>query len=62
MSMRRVDGIDLPAGREVTLSPGASHIMLVDLARPLVAGDTLRLTLTFEKAGPLAVRVPVRGG
>lgn len=61
MTMRRVEAIELPAGVPVRLEPGASHLMLVDLARPLVAGDTLKATLRFEKAGNMTVRVPVRG-
>ena len=51
MTMRQVTGIDLPAGKPVTLKPGAYHIMLVGLTRPLEQGQTLPLTLTFEKAG-----------
>ncbi len=60
MAMRRVDGISLPANREVTLAPGESHIMLVDLARPLVPGDTVRIELRFRRAGRVEARVPVR--
>ena len=60
MTMRRVEGIALPANQQVTLGPGSSHIMLVDLSRPLVAGDTLDVVLKFEKATRMAVRVPVR--
>ena len=59
MKMRPVAGIDLPAGRLVSLKPGGSHIMLTGLARPLRAGETFPLTLTFEKAGARTVTVAV---
>ena len=48
MRMRQVDGIALPAGRTVELKPGGYHIMIMELQRPLQAGDTVPLTLTFE--------------
>ena len=59
MKMRPVASIDLPAGQAVTLQPGGLHIMLVDLAKPLKAGQTFPLTLTFEKAGSKTVNVAV---
>ena len=34
--------------------------MLVDLARPLVAGETFELTLRFEQAGEQVTTVEVR--
>ena len=60
MRMRQVDAIDLPAGQAVELKPGGLHIMLMDLKAPLKAGDTVPLTLRFEKAGEHTVQVPVR--
>ena len=41
------------------LQPGAYHVMLTDLKRPLQAGDTFPLTLGFEKAGSIEVSVVV---
>ena len=60
MTMRPVDGIELPAGESVELKPGGYHFMLLDLAEPLKAGDTIEVTLTFEKADPMTIKVPVR--
>ena len=60
MTMRPVDGIELPAGESVELKPGGYHVMLLDLAEPLKAGDTIEVTLTFEKADPMTIKVPVR--
>jgi hypothetical protein len=42
------------------LAPQGTHIMLMDLPRPLVAGERFPLTLVFEHAGKLAVEVEVR--
>lgn len=50
MKMFPVDGIDLPAGKPVKLAPGGYHVMLMDLQKPLNAGDKVPLKLTFELA------------
>jgi copper(I)-binding protein len=55
MKMRPVAGIDIPAGGEVALGSGGYHVMLIDLARPLAAGDKVPLTLTFERAGTVDI-------
>jgi periplasmic copper chaperone A len=59
MQMRPVDGVDLPAGKEVTLKPGGYHIMLMGLAKPLTEGQSFPMTLTFAKAGAKEVTVSV---
>lgn len=59
MRMRMVPAIDLPAGQTVTLAPGALHIMLLGLKRPLKDGDKFPVTLTFEKAGSATVEISV---
>lgn len=50
MKMRAVSALDLPAGKAVELKPGGYHVMLLDLKRPLKAGETVPLTLTVEGA------------
>jgi len=59
MRMRALTGLAVPAGGKVTLSPGGNHVMLLDLKRPLVAGEKVPLVLTFEKAGTVEVAVAV---
>jgi periplasmic copper chaperone A len=59
MKMRPIASIDISPGQPVTLAPGGMHIMLVGLAKPLKAGQTFPLTLTFEKAGARTVNVAV---
>lgn len=61
MKMRPIAGIDLPAGTPVTLKPGALHVMLLGLKKPLHKGDKFRLTLDFAKAGRREVVVTVEG-
>ena len=61
MQMREVsDGLAIPAGASVTLKPGSYHVMLIGLKKPLIAGQTFPLTLTFAKAGNISVTVPVQ--
>lgn len=50
MKMFPVDGVDLPAGKSVKLAPGGYHVMLMELQKPLNAGDRVPLKLTFEMA------------
>jgi periplasmic copper chaperone A len=60
MGMRRIDKLEIPAGGKVELKPGGYHIMLIDLTRELKAGETIEITLTFEKAGEVKVTAEVR--
>lgn len=53
------DGLPLPAGQAVLLEPMGNHVMLTGLSSPLAVGDSVGLTLTFEKAAPLGVRATV---
>jgi len=61
MKMRRLDTIDLKPGTTLVLKPMSDHIMLFDLKQPLKDGDTVDLTLNFEKAGAIAVKAGVAG-
>jgi periplasmic copper chaperone A len=49
MKMRMLETLPLPANQAVKLAPGGLHIMLFDLKAPLVAGQTVPLTLYFTK-------------
>jgi len=60
MSMGDVPIIDLPAGKTVELKSGGFHIMLMELTQELKAGDTISLTLEFEKAGKMTIEVPIK--
>ncbi len=58
--MRAVEGVPVPAGQRVVLAPKGTHVMLMGLTKPLVAGETFPLELHFAKAGDLTVEVAVR--
>lgn len=48
MMMQAVTGIDLVPGKPLELRPGSYHIMLIDVVKPLSAGDKVALTLQLE--------------
>lgn len=48
--MEFLETLPLPAGKPVELRPGGHHVMLMGLAKPLSAGDTVPLTFTIEDA------------
>jgi periplasmic copper chaperone A len=50
MRMRAIADVAVPAGRPVELKPGGSHVMLIDLVKPLAPGASVPITLTFEGA------------
>lgn len=61
--MQEVDRIDVPAGATVTFEPGGYHLMLMGPdATQFVVGETVDITLTFEKAGDVTVQAEVRAG
>ncbi len=60
MQMQPVEGgLPVPARSYVELKPGGYHIMLINLTAPLVAGETLDITLIFEHAGEVNLTVPI---
>lgn len=60
MMMRELrEGLPLPAGEAVALEPGGNHLMLLGVKEPLVAGDTVTLTLTFATSAPVEVTATV---
>lgn len=59
MTMRRVDSLAVPPKGTLTLSPQGAHIMLLGLKKPLVAGETFDLTLTFATVGEMTFPVDI---
>jgi len=51
MRMREVSSIDLPKDTAVSLKPGGYHLMLMQLKKPIRAGETIPLTLVIETRG-----------
>lgn len=58
-TMVQVERVELAAGHEIAFEPGSYHMMLINLERELVAGDTFELTLHFEHAEDLTIEVKV---
>jgi copper(I)-binding protein len=52
-------GIPVVLGRPVFYSGPMPMVVLKDLTRPLRSGSDVTLVLTFEKAGPVKLHVPV---
>ncbi|MBC7682694.1 MAG: copper chaperone PCu(A)C [Ferruginibacter sp.] len=61
MRMRALpDGLDLPAGKPVALSPGGSHVMLMDLKAVLPKDSTVPMTLVFKDAQGVESKLEVK--
>jgi periplasmic copper chaperone A len=60
MRMRAMKSVKLPAGRKVAFSPGGMHFMLFDPAKPLAAGSTVELTLSFRMPDGKVVKQTVQ--
>lgn len=57
--MMPVPSLVLPPRSETRLAPGGRHVMLLQLRRPLQAGDTVTLYLSLARIGALEVRATV---
>ena len=60
MRMVKQENVPVPAGEKVEFAPGGLHVMLIGLNADLVVGDTIEVTLSFEKAGEITLQVPVK--
>ena len=59
MKMREVKELPVPAGATVALQPGGLHLMLMNLKQPLKEGETVSVTLVFEKAGAVTAQAVI---
>ena len=57
--MRMAGEINVPAGDEINMVPGGTHIMLEGLRAPLKTGDRFDLVLKFRNSGDQRVQVTV---
>ena len=60
MQMADTESITVPANAQVELKSGGFHVMFMGLTKDLNDGDTVQLTLTFEKGGTINLNVPVK--
>ena len=59
LRMREVKDLKLPAGGRLELKPVGAHLMFVNIKAPFRQGDTVPVTLRFEKGGEVEVALPV---
>ena len=60
MKMRRLaDGLEIKPGATVELKPGGNHLMFMGLRGGLKAGQAIKGTLVFQKAGTVEVEYRV---
>jgi periplasmic copper chaperone A len=60
MSMQAVEKIDIVPGKPTALKPGGYHLMLINLVKPLNAGESVPLTLEFKTADGKITKQEVR--
>ena len=59
MRMRELPELPIAAGQTVELRPGGLHLMFLGLKAPLTVGQSVPVTLKFERAGEVTVQVKV---
>ena len=59
MKMRPLNAVEVPPGEPTMFQPGGNHVMLMQVKKPLRKGESFPMTLIFEKAGDVQVRVTV---
>lgn len=60
MKMRKLEGgLDIPSGEKVVLKSGGYHLMFIEPEKPYKEGETVPVTLEFEKAGKVTIDFPV---
>lgn len=57
--MRELSDIEIKPGQTIEFKPGGSHVMFVNLKRPLSKGEHVSGTLVFERAGKVNVEYSV---
>lgn len=61
MTMRPLEeALVVPAGETITMHPGGLHLMFMQVTEPFKEGESVPLTLEFEKAGKVELELPVK--
>lgn len=55
MTMRQIDGVDIPAGGEAKFKSGGNHVMLFGVAADVKPGGQMPLTLRFASGKAIEV-------
>ncbi|TKB56815.1 copper chaperone PCu(A)C [Ferrimonas aestuarii] len=59
MKMRRIEKITLPKGEQITLHQGRDHLMLLQLTKQPLAGETVTCELHFDGQKSQQVKLPI---
>jgi len=59
--MSHVEDLEIAAVETVALDPGGLHVMLMDLQRPMVEGESFTLSLVLADGSEVPVEVPILG-
>ena len=67
MKMQQIDGgLVIPAGQSATLEPGGNHLMLMNLTKDIMAGDSISVTFNFDGSDSITLdsvmAKPAEGG
>jgi hypothetical protein len=60
LKMVRLEALAISSGRPTMLEPGGNHIMFIGIQKPFAPGDTVAVTLVFERAGAIELEFAVR--
>ena len=58
--MRPVKGIDIAAGKTISLQPGGYHLMLFGLKHDLIENQLHQITLLFDKCPDVVFNANVK--
>lgn len=58
--MRPAENLAIPSGDSLLLQPGGFHVMLMELKRKFVIGDSIQLQIQFAKAGSRSIFASVK--
>jgi len=62
MRMRRLaDGLEIGPGATIEFKPGGYHFMFIGLKRPIVKGESFKVSLVFENAGAVELVFSAEG-
>ncbi len=60
MAMRQVAAFTVPAHGSFVLEPGANHLMLMDIAKPIAPGEDVEIALRLEGGRTVTLTAPAK--
>lgn len=59
MTMRQVEAIEVPAGKEVVLKPNGYHLMFINLNQRIKPGSSVDVTFNYDDGTNQIITLPV---